>query len=114
MPSSDLIFQLTGLVTAVGVILNLAFNWWKAKRDFENNRGQNQALSDIKEQAGVETRAPESKRSTKSTMRMRILPRAPTPLPFFPIKVADAVPEPVEPEHSQRRDTDPDPKQGDP
>lgn len=94
------------LVTLIGALI-LAFQRWKAQRDFENTRGQNQALSELKEGAGIVSAAPaQPSRTRRGT---GLLPRAPTPLPFFPAAVAleaqaklDAasVPEAIRPERS--------------
>ncbi len=89
------------LVTVIGALI-LAFQRWKAARDFDYQRGQNQATRDLQAGAGVQTLAPPVRRRRRRSLG--ILPRAPTPLPFFP--VAAAVPEHVETEKSQRYDTD--------
>jgi len=84
--SADLKTQLVLAAIALLNALTLALTRWKAKQDFDIARGQNQALEDIKAARGVETLAPPARRRRKR--RSLLLPRAPTPLPFFPVKEA--------------------------
>jgi hypothetical protein len=53
----------------------------------DNNRGQNQALKDIKKAVGLPVPPPSSQRRAKR--ESRFYPRAVTPLPFHPVPQPD-------------------------
>lgn len=99
---SDLITQLVtdhGLAAVLGVI-SIVIQLRIAAKLFDALSDQNRATARLLERNGLDTDPPPSEPTRRRGGRL--LPRAPTPLPFYPSR-AEAAPEPVDPEQTDRQ-----------
>lgn len=71
-----------GLAAVLG-IASIALQIWMAKMIFANLLGINRSLARLLERGGRDTDAPPTAKLPRRRRRT-ILPRAPTPLPFWP------------------------------
>jgi hypothetical protein len=81
-----------GLAAVLG-IGSIALQIWVAKWLFQNLMGINRNLARLLERVGLDTLPPPSEADTQPMRRRpkggRLLPRAPTPLPFWPPKITE-------------------------